>query len=396
MKSIAEVFAKYKFKTLKKAYKYFDNKDYGFTHKEIKEYFDSIHTQSYLKKFNKHEMGAFFSTTPGAYQMDIYFHNKQSYLLCIEINSRYVWIKRIKSKNTEDVLDAIKQFVYECNPSIITCDEESAFRSISVVDFLRSENIRLFVSLAQLHTELGVINRFCRTLNSLTADGTTVPAKRKSIKDRVENAVKIYNKTPHEATGTTPKRMHNDAELERQYIFKMMEERDEKKKLLLKNPIRKGDNVRYVLDKQMFKKNQHNRKLSRHYYKVEDVLSPFTYVIIAKDGSIKKLPRYRLYKINSKKGLTFGDSIEDESLFTVYDKIFNYYPNSNPRKSEYEVQVINRDDDGTKHKSKRRIKCYMLREGSPTHLSELEMEFFAKHKDKYQFNDVTNQFDLKK
>ena len=384
MKSIASVFEKYKFKSLKKAYQYFDNKDYGYSHKEIKEYFDSIHTQSFLKKYNKNEMGSFFSTTPGAYQMDIYFHNKQSYLLCIEINSRYVWIKKIKSKNTTDVLDAIKQFVYDCDPSIITCDEESAFRSIQVVDYLRSENIRLIVSLAQLHSEMGVLNRFCRTLNSRIDDKTSV-----------EEAVNTYNKSPHEATGTTPKKMHNDEELEKEYIFKKMDERDEKKKLLLKNPIRKGDNVRYVLDKQMFKKNQHNRKLSTHYYKVEDVISPFSYVIIAKDGSIKKLPRYRLYKINSKKGLTFGDSIEDESLFTVYDKIFNYYPHKNPRKSEYEVQVINRDDDGVKHKTKRRIKCYMLREGSPTHLSELEMEYFADKRDKYKYNEVTNQFEEK-
>ena len=384
-KSLSEIFEKYKFKTLKKAYKYVDSKKLPFSHKQIKEYFDEIHTPSFVKKYNKNYMGIFFSTQPGAYQMDIYFRSKIPYLLCIEINSRYAWIKKLKSKQTNDVLDVLKEFVYDCNPSTITCDEESAFRSISVIDYLRSENINLKISLAQLHTDLAPINRLCRTLNEMC----------ETHKDKsIEDIVKIYNKTPNDATGTTPKIMHFDEDIEQEYIFKMMDERDKRKKLLLKDPIVKGDNVRYILDKQMFKKAQHKNKLSKNYYKIEDVISPFSYVIIAKDGSIKKLPRYRLYKVNSKRGLTFGETIEDESGFTVYDKIFRYFPNKNPRKSEYEVQVISRDENGVKHKSKRRIKCYMLREGNPTNLSELELEFFRDNKSKYKFNKETNQFDI--
>ena len=382
MDLISDIFEKYKFKTLKKAYLYFDKKHPEISHKDIKQHFDAVHTKSYIKKYNKSEMGNFFSTQPGAYQMDIFFYRKQPYLLCVEINSRYIWIQKLKSKSVSDVLSAIKRFVYECYPSSITCDEESAFRSISVVDYLRSENIRLVISLAQLHTELAILNRACRTLNSML-----------SQYQNVEAAVKIYNKTPHTSTGVTPKEMHNDDELEKSHIYQQMQLRDEKKKLLLKSPIEKGDNVRYVLDKQLFKKNQHNRKLSTHYYKVEDVVSPFTYIIIAGDGSIKKVPRYRLYKVNSTRGLTFGDTIEDESAFTVYDKIFNYYYNSNPRKSEYEVQVINRDSSGVKHKSKRRIKCYMLREGAPTNPSLLEIEFFADKRGRYKYSKETGQFE---
>lgn len=383
-KTLQDIFEKYKFKTLKKAYAYIDMKKLPYTHKEIKAYFDEIHVPSFVKRYNKNYMGVFFSTQPGAYQMDIYFHDKVPYLLCVEINSRYAWIKRLKSKQTTDVLPVIKDFVYECNPSSITCDEESAFRSIQVVDYLRSENVHLNISLAQLHTELAPINRLCRTLNEKLDEDKDIS---------VEDAVKTYNKTPNDAIGTTPKIMHTDEDVEQEYIFKMMDERDKRKKLLLKDPIEKGDNVRYILDKQMFKKAQRTNKLSKHYYKVEDVISPFAFVIIAKDGSIKKLPRYRLYKINSKKGLTFGDTIEDESGFTVYDKIFNYYPHKNPRKSEYEVQVITRDEDGIKHKTKRRIKCYMLREGRPTDLSELEREYFNDHLDMYKFNKETNQFE---
>ena len=284
-KSLSEIFEKYKFKTLKKAYKYVDSKKLPFSHKQIKEYFDEIHTPSFVKKYNKNYMGIFFSTQPGAYQMDIYFRSKIPYLLCIEINSRYAWIKKLKSKQTNDVLEVLKEFVYDCNPSTITCDEESAFRSISVIDYLRSENINLKISLAQLHTDLAPINRLCRTLNEMC----------ETHKDKsIEDIVKIYNKTPNDATGTTPKIMHFDEDIEQEYIFKMMDERDKRKKLLLKDPIVKGDNVRYILDKQMFKKAQHKNKLSKNYYKIEDAISPFSYVIIAKDGSIKKLPRYRL------------------------------------------------------------------------------------------------------
>ena len=380
---VARAFAKYKFRTLKKAYAYFDSKQLGVSHKRIKEHFDSVHQPSFLKRYNKNEMGSFYSTSPGAYQMDIYFYEKQAFLLCIEVNSRYAWIQRLKTKSVSDVLSALKRFVYECSPSSITCDEESAFRSIAVVDYLRAENIRLNVSLAQLHTDLALINRLSRTLNSLIPEHD----------DDVLEAVKIYNKTPSSATGVAPKRMHNDEELEREYVFNQMKKNDEKKKLLLKTPIHKGDNVRYVLDKQLFKKNQHNRKLSKFYYKVEDVLSPFTFVIIAKDGSIKRLPRYRIYKLSSTRGYSFGDSIEDESAFTVYDKIFNYFHKDDPRKSEYEVQVINRDRDGIKHKSKRRIKCYLLREANPTEPSALEREFFSDKLDLYKYDKTSGQFE---
>lgn len=382
MERIKRAFDKYKFKTLKKAYAYFDAKGLDIPHKEIKEYFDSVHSHVFLKKFNKAEMGSFFSTTPGAYQMDIWFWKKRPYLLCVDINSRYAWIEALKSKNTKDILPALKKFVYECFPSSISSDEESAFRSIPVVDYLRAENVQLYISLGQLHTDLAIINRLCRTLNSMMEEHS----------DPIE-AVKIYNKTPHSSTGVSPKEMHNDEHLEIEYIYEMMKRRDEKKKLLLENPIEKGDNVRYVLDKQIFKKNQHNRKLSKHYYKVEDVLSPFTFVIIAKDGSVKQLPRYRLYKISSTKGLEFGETIEDESYFTVYDKIFQYFEHSNPRKAEYEVQIINRDKDGVKHKSKRRIRASSLREGNPTYPSALEREFFADKLDKFRFNRESGMFE---
>ena len=378
---IIRAFEKYKFKTLKKAYQYFDAKDVDVSHKEIKQYFDSIHQPSFIKKYNKAEMGSFFSTAPGAYQMDIYFYGKKAYLLCVEVNSRFVWFRELKSKSIESVLNAIKEFVYECAPSSITCDEESAFKSISVVDYLRSENVKLNISLAQLHTDLAIINRACRTLNSMIPEF-----------ESIIDAVKIYNKTPHSATGIAPKRMHENEELEREYIYRMMSAADAKKKLLLKTPIHKGDNVRYVLDKKMFKKGQHNRKLSKFYYKVEDVISPYSFVIIARDGSIKQLPRYRLYKLSSTKGYSFGETIEDESLFTVYDKIFAYFYKADPRKSEYEVQVINRDKDGIKHKSKRRIKCYMLREGNPTEPSALEREYFADKLDDYKYDVDSGQF----
>ena len=36
----------------------------------------------------------------------------------------------------------------------------------------------------------------------------------------------------------------------------------------------------------------------------------------------------------------------------------------------------------------------MLREGNPTNLSELELEFFRDNKSKYKFNKETNQFDI--
>ena len=90
-------------------------------------------------------------------------------LLCININTRFKHTsKKIPSKTTSYVLQVIKILVETHEPVIIFCDNDGTFTSRETVEYLVNKKIELKVFTEHLHSSLGIINRACRTLKSLT------------------------------------------------------------------------------------------------------------------------------------------------------------------------------------------------------------------------------------
>lgn len=339
-------------------------------------------------------MGNFFSPVRDSYQMDIYFTSsfKTPWLLLINVNTRYGWAGKLRSKNTNDVLDVFKNFVNELHPKQIIADEEKAFNSYRFIDYCKSRNIRLKTSLASLHSEMGIMNRFCRTLRSMTSGIEIDPD--------IKEAVKHYNKRFHEALNMAPRDLQFDINAEYKYIYDQLSKRDKKRKLLLndENKISVHDKVRYILDekRQHMGKNEFRYNLSKHYYLVEHIHSPFLYDIIAKDGSVKTIPRFRLYKLSNaeSKLLSFAPTIEDGSNMVLYDEILDYKPvikrngELDLNKSKYIVREIARDELGRKIKSNLTLGIKEVRIGNPTDLDRLEREFLDKHRDKYELDST--------
>ena len=393
MDSLIDIIRKKKFGTLKQTYYWFEKHYPNKSKSEIKRAFNEYHSNRYVKKYNKSLMGNKFSAIRGIYQMDIYFTEewKTPYLLLINVNTKYAWCKKIKSKNTDDVLPAFKQFVSEHHPFGIECDAEKAFTSYKFVDYCRNNNIKLKVSLNSLHSDLSVINRLCRTLRSLTESDSHNP--------NIEYYIKKYNKRFHETIDMAPRDMQFNTNNELRYIYNKLKERDEKNKLLLEDSIEKHDKVRYILDEKdkHFHKNEHKHKLSKYYYLVENVHSPYLFDIIASDGSVKTVPRYRLYKINKseQKTFKFAPTIEDESNFMIYDEITDYIPAINKDgkinipKSKYTVRVISRDKTGKKIKKLLNLGIMEVRVERPTQMSKMEYEFYLKNKPKYKLDKST-------
>ena len=69
-----------------------------------------------------------------------------------------------------------------------------------------------------------------------------------------------------------------------------------------------GTKVRYVLDKKSFAKVRH--KISKGYYTI-DSIEGNNYVIIARDGTTKKIPRSRLVLVNDNQNVPQADTIEE-------------------------------------------------------------------------------------
>lgn len=393
MDSIDEIIRKKKFGTVNQALYWF-NQHYPLKSKsEVRRAFNAYRKSRYVKKYNKSLMGNTFSHGTDSYQMDIYFteRTKIPYLLLVNVNTRYAWIHKLKSKNADDVIRVFEAFVSEHKPSEIKCDAEKAFSSFRFVDYCREHHIKLRIVLNELHSDLSIINRLCRTLRSMSEELRLSP----------EELVKKYNKRFHESIAMAPRDMQFDKNRELKYIYNQLELRDKKNKLLLdeSNVISKHDKVRYILDEkqQRMHKNEYRYKLSKYYYRVEYVHSPYLYDIIAKDGSVKTIPRYRLYKLSDSEAetLDFAPSIEDESNFMIYDEILDYKPvfkkngELNLNKTKYIVRSITRDKSGKKLKSSVPLSIMQLRVGSPTELTALEREYLSKHQN-YKLDKSSN------
>ena len=264
-------------------------------------------------KKNKKFMNPVFSDHPYSYIMDI-LENKNNeipkyWMIFINVNTRYVHAYDMRSKDKRSVKGAIERFIDhvenddEQRVYSLTGDDEGAFSSKEIVEYLKNKKVGLRIVKEQNHGALSIIDRFIRTLRDMNIP--TEKTKRESndkkyvnfSMKRMKKLIKIYNNTFHSAIGMTPKEMQNDYELEDKYIRKMLVKSYDKLKMngYLLN---EGDWVRVVLEKEKIKKRRY--KVSRECYKVMGKEGQM-FIISAKDGTTRLLPRFQLIFIGKRK-----------------------------------------------------------------------------------------------
>lgn len=329
---------------------------------DVKEYLESLGTQptSEIKpKTMRAKMGKTYSAVLGAYQIDIFIFNRRYYLLAININTRYAYISSsIKNRSVHAVLPEIKTFVDKFKPTIISCDNEPAFVSKDTVDYLISKDIELRVITEQIHSALGIINRFCRTLRDMTYHSKDLS---------LQEAIEIYNNSYHRTIGMKPVTMQQDADLEEAYISQCIFVNKAKLKKLHEN-IKPGMSVRFINNYEN-KLQKIRYRLSPFYY-VVDSIDNFKAVIMAKDGSAKSVPLFRIVKLKpSETKVPYAETIDGVSK-GVIEEIVDY----NTRNGSAKVKF--KSDGGYETQT---IPVRYLREQIPTRVSDLEMEFLAKH-----------------
>ena len=390
-KSIVEKYYNKGYRSPNKLFDKLKQKGYNFRKSDVLEYIDSRHILSRVKKYNRLFMGNKYSAIIGVWQIDTYFSDKSKYLIAINVNTRYVWCRKRKSMTSEDFIENMKIFIAEHHPRVIECDDENSFTSFKSVEFIKSNHIIMKIYPGDMdHAQLSIINKFCRTLR--------VESRYNSD---IENIIKIYNKSYHSSLKMEPRDMQYNINNEYRYIYNQLEKRDEKHKLLLQDPIDKGDKVRYIRDEdrrnERFKKDAMRYELSKYYYKVEDKHSDYSYTIIAEDGSVKTVPRYRLYKLTptEERVMQFAPKIEDENNFQIFDEILDYNPvfkkdgTLDTNKTKYTVRIISRNKNGEKIKNNYYYTIHQLRFEVPTQPAKLELEYYMKNRDKYYIDKNT-------
>ena len=341
------------FRSINKVYKAVKERFPEVKRSDVQEYLNSLGVQSKIKPT---VMGKSYSAYINSYQMDLFIYNRKYYLLAINMNTRYGYISDVlKSKSTRDVLPEIKLFVERFKPQIISCDNEAAFTSKETLEYLISCDVELRVITEQIHSSLGIINRFCRTLRDMNA----------LVEAPLDELVDIYNHTYHRMIGMKPSTMQSDSDLEERYILHCIQEN---KKRLKQVDIKKGMKVRYVLDEQKMKKTRY--RLSPCYY-VVDAVDQFKCVLMARDGSSKSVPIFRVIKLKpSETRVPFADTIEGTSR-GVIESIVDYNTSNRSVKVKFVLP------DGSYEQQT--IPVSYLRDQIPTRISDLEMKYVHDH-----------------
>lgn len=238
-------------------------------------------------------------------------------------------------------------------------DNESAFVSKVVLDFLKKNDVDIQIEDEQNHHVLGIIDRFIRTIRD--KHGSNKPISQQEM----SKIIAEYNNTVHSTIKMKPNNMGEKEEVE--YIMECYR-RQHKIENQSDYKLEEGDYVRLIKMKNSMKKRR--RTLTKHYY----VVSGFDLkkvIIMAKDGATQTVSRSDLVKISKNTSLTQANSIRDAARGELV-RIIKYYPKS----EKYDVEF--KGEDGKPWFDKIPVKS--LRSRFPNRISELEFEFFKKNK----------------
>ena len=292
-----------------------------------------------------------FGRKPNSYQMDTLVQtnkaNPRYFLIIININSRKLFAYPMNSKDSSSVLSALKSFISEVQQiHSITSDQDAAYLKPEITNFMIDNHIDHQTTFTNDHNRLGIINRAIKTLRDINQE-------RDFTIQSMKRALHAYNNSIHSSTNKEP----NDftEEDEERYIENKSIETNMKANLY---NLPNNTYVRIMNPPQPMKKKRLN--LSDGSYKVA-YKSGNKYVIKALDNTAAELPRYRLVVDTKAK---HAQSLDNNRA--IINEILEY------KNKRYKVRYDNNSIDT--------LPIRNLREGRPTRLSPLELEYWRKHK----------------
>lgn len=344
--SIDELYAKYPWRTAKK-----------FVPLAMRHGISADAAKRYLKglvhdvKVPKAEFINIYSKHPGGYQMDTFINDKSkggtNYLMFININTRKAYCYPMKGKGASEVAKALGEFVKkEPNVYSITSDQDAAYLSNDVLQFMKDHNIMYHTTEDNNHNVLGIINRFMRTIRDMVGENRFIDEK------EMASLIDAYNNSPHRGIDyKAPNEMTHEDEME--YVGK--------KQQINPYDFKPGERVRIVQAKEPFSKRRN--RVSKEAYIVDSVAGN-QFLIKSKDESVDKLPGYRLVRTKNR---NIAQTLKGGKRGIV--EIIKKYDTA---KHKYHVVYTDGTEDDIPPRD--------LREGAPTKLSNMELDFWSKKK----------------
>ena len=241
-----------------------------------------------------------FSTQPNCWfhdLMDNLSGNEPRYWhIFIGTNNHYAVALPLANKSAASIRQTLTTFINKYHPHKLTSDEEPGFVEKNNLKLLTDNNVKVHIITEQNHSSLGIIDRFIRTLRDMnipTQKGDKQSHNQKYATfspKRMQKLLEIYNSTYHSRIKCKPEDMFYDPDMEKEYIFKQLAKR-EKQETVKDFHLHEGAFVRYILPRANGMKKRY--QISRECYKIEAVNGNM-YSLIARDGTVKNLPRYRI------------------------------------------------------------------------------------------------------
>jgi transposase InsO family protein len=131
-------------------------------------------------------------------------NNNYAYILtCIDIFSKYAWVRPVKRKTAEDVCQAFESIftASDRTPNKLQTDKGKEFLNRQVQGLFKHYGIHHFTS--QNETKAGVVERFNRTLKSKMWRYFTEMGNHHYL-DALQELVTSYNLTRHRSIGMAP------------------------------------------------------------------------------------------------------------------------------------------------------------------------------------------------
>ena len=122
-------------------------------------------------------------------------------LTCIDILSKYAWAIPLKSKKSEDIVNAFKTIFSTRKPKILQTDRGTEFKNFKFQKFLKQEGVRFFTTFN--NTKASVVERFNRTLKTKMWKYFTQNHTYHYL-NVLDELLQSYNKTYHSSTKKAP------------------------------------------------------------------------------------------------------------------------------------------------------------------------------------------------
>ena len=322
----------------------------GFSRNQAIEFLNGLtHDKKYTRQTEM--MLPIFGRHPNMFQMDTLVQTSNAsprYFLILEnINSRKLFAYPMNTKDSSAVLKALKSFISKVKQvSSITSDQDKAYLSPEITRFMVDHKIDHQTTFQNDHNRLGIINRAIKTLRDINQE-------RDFSVQSMKRALNAYNNSIHSSTGKEPNDFTSTDE--EHYIQVKTHETDEKANKFV---LPKDTHVRVMNPPTPLKKKRLN--LTNEAYKVA-YKSGNKYVVKALDNTASEYPRYRLVEDNKAKlAKTLGTNRG------IINEIIGH------KNNKYKVRYDDRTVDT--------LPIANLREGRPTRLSRLELEYWRRHK----------------